>query len=242
MRHGALQSLWRGLIDLVYPPRCVICADHRISERNRFVCEHCWCNVAQAEIPPAQRWGIAEDAEAGIDLDLAAWYYDGEMAALIPSMKYQGRPTLAKILGSLAAARLQPALQAALQSPAVLVPVPLHPRRRRERGFDQSLLIAQALSKRWGIAVLPAALRRIRFTEKQVRLSAQQRRENVAGAFAVDKRFSANRGLVLLVDDVITTGATVNGCAALLKTTGVEQVFAVTLARTDQRRGANKIS
>lgn len=232
---GAISSLWRSLVALVYPPSCVVCASTQICAHNHFVCEGCWRNVEQASIPLPRYADTDEEQAAGVDLDFSAWYYDGEIAALIPGMKYQNRPTLAKILGKLAAARIQPDLFAVLpSSSAVLVPVPLHPRRRRERGFDQSLLIAQALSKTWGIAMLPKLLRRIRFTKKQVKLNAQERAKNVSGAFAVNQRFLAKYDTVLLVDDVITTGATVNGCAAILRSVGFEQVFAVTLARTDQ--------
>lgn len=230
---GAISNLWRSLVALVYPPSCVVCADVQISERTRFVCERCWRNVEQARIPLPRYAETDEACAAGIDLDLSAWYYDGEIAALIPSMKYHNRPALAKILGELAAARIQPDLHAVLASSAVLAPVPLHPRRRRERGFDQSLLIAQALSKKWGITMMPKLLRRIRFTEKQVKLNAQERAQNVSGAFAIDKRFVATEDTVLLVDDVITTGATVSGCATILKAAGFERVYAITLARTD---------
>ncbi len=238
-----ISSLWRGLVALVYPPACVVCADVQISERIRFVCERCWRNVEHARIP-LPRYAVTDEAgAAGIDLDLAAWYYDGEIAALIPSMKYHNRPTLAKILGEFAAARMQPDLYAVMSSSsAVLAPVPLHPRRRRERGFDQSLLIAQTFSKKWGIAMEPKLLQRIRFTEKQVKLNAQERIKNVAGAFAINRRFFAKHDTVLLVDDVITTGATVNGCAAILKSAGFERVFAVALARTDQPKSATTLS
>lgn len=231
---GAISNLWWSLVDLVYPPSCAVCTDARISDRNRFVCERCWRNVERAAVPPLRYADTDQASAAGVDLDLAAWFYDDELMALIPSMKYQNRPALAKILGELAAERMQPALQEAVSSPAVMVPVPLHPRRRRERGFDQSLLIAQALSKKWGIGLMPKVLRRIRFTESQVRLNAQERAKNVAGAFAVNKRFLPEHSTVLLVDDVITTGATVNGCATILKSAGFQQVFAVALARTER--------
>lgn len=233
---GAMQNLWRSLLDLVYPPSCVICAELEVCAENPFCCRRCWRQVEQAEIPAGRRWQGETQENAGIQGDFAAWYYRDEMTALIPSMKYNGRPALAGLLGKLAAVRLRSVLLTLLPGPVelantVLVPVPLHPRRRRERGFDQSLLIAQALGKSWGLRVLPAALRRVRFTSSQVGLSAEQRNRNLAGAFKLGTPLPQSLRSVLVVDDVITTGATVNGCAAVLRLAGIEQVFAIALAR-----------
>ncbi len=231
---GAIQNLWRNLLDLVYPPSCVICAELEACDGNPFCCRRCWHRVEQAVIPAVRHW--RGDTDAGIQGDYAAWFYRDEMTALIPSMKYHDRPALAGCLGQLAAVRLQSALRALLPSPAeaartALVPVPLHPRRRRERGFNQSLLIAQALGRSWGLRVLPAALRRIRFTNSQVGLSAEQRSRNLAGAIKLGTPLPPSLRSVLVVDDVITTGATVNECAAVLRLAGIEQVFAIALAR-----------
>ncbi|MCK6561470.1 ComF family protein [candidate division KSB1 bacterium] len=233
---GVIQNLWRNLLDLVYPPSCVICAELEVCAENPFCCRRCWHRVEQAVIPAGRHWQGETNENAGIQGDYAAWFYRDEMTALIPSMKYHDRPALAGRLGQLAAVRLRTALLTLLPSPAemaktALVPVPLHPRRRRERGFNQSLLIAQALGKSWGLRVLPAALRRIRFTSSQVGLSAEQRSRNLAGAFKLGTPLPPTLRSVLVVDDVITTGATVNGCAAVLRLAGIEQVFAIALAR-----------
>jgi ComF family protein len=112
----------------------------------------------------------------------------------------------------------------------LVVPVPLGRKRQRERGFNQAAMLAAAFSGKLGIVYRPGAAKRIRETRSQVGLSVPQRRENVAGAFQADpKTISGKR--VLLIDDVLTTGATLNACARALKDAGAAAVVALTLAR-----------
>jgi ComF family protein len=113
----------------------------------------------------------------------------------------------------------------------VVIPVPLHPRRLRQRGFNQALLLAYGMSTRNGIALDPNNLIRVRPTRPQVELSGQERVKNVAGAFAVRHPDMVANKHVLLIDDVYTTGATMNECAGVLKNAGAEQVTVCTLAR-----------
>ena len=118
-----------------------------------------------------------------------------------------------------------------LAGAAVLVPVPLHPRRRRARGFNQSELLARELGRRAGIAVAAAALVRRQDTPPQTGLSAAARRANVRGAFAVRHRSQVSGRAVVLVDDVLTTGATAAACAQALRAAGAREVRLLTAAR-----------
>ena len=111
------------------------------------------------------------------------------------------------------------------------MPVPLHPRRRRERGFNQSELIARALGARTGCALCPGALVRRKDTAPQAELSAAERRRNVAGAFAVRQRAQVAGRVVVLVDDVWTTGATALACARILREAGAVEVRLLSVAR-----------
>jgi ComF family protein len=113
----------------------------------------------------------------------------------------------------------------------LLVPVPLSDARRRERGYNQAELIAIALADQTGLAVGACALRRIRETRPQVGLTADQRRTNVAGAFACSEHDAVMGKFVLLVDDVATTGATLRACAEPLKAAGARRVLGVVVAR-----------
>jgi ComF family protein len=118
-----------------------------------------------------------------------------------------------------------------LTAGADLVPVPLHPRRRRERGFNQAELLALALARGTGLEVSPGLLVRRRDTSSQAGLSAASRRRNVTGAFAARHRPRLVGRTLVLVDDVITTGATAAACARVLKQAGAAEVRLVTVAR-----------
>jgi ComF family protein len=124
-----------------------------------------------------------------------------------------------------------PAVLGLLTPGAVLVPVPLHPRRRRERGFNQAEIVALEVGSRVGLPVSPLALVRRKDTPPQTGLSAAERRKSVDGAFAVRRRCHVAGKVVVLVDDVLTTGATALACARALREAGAAEVRVLTLAR-----------
>ncbi len=113
----------------------------------------------------------------------------------------------------------------------VLFPVPLHRRRLWERGFNQAVLLARPLAKIWGIPLVVNNLRRTRWTEPQVSLTAAERKDNVRGAFTLDNPAAVRGKKVLLLDDVYTTGSTVIECSKVLRRAGVEEVYVITMAR-----------
>jgi ComF family protein len=151
------------------------------------------------------------------------------LRTLVHELKYRGRRRLAARLAEELLATSS--AQAVLARNAVLVPVPLHPRRRRERGFNQSELLAAELARRLHLEVAPAALVRRKDTPPQAGLSAAARRRNVAGAFAVRRRAQVAGRVVVLVDDVLTTGATSLACARMLKEAGATEVRLLAVAR-----------
>jgi ComF family protein len=152
------------------------------------------------------------------------------MQRIIHATKYRHRPSLGETLGDLLAQRLSVPLRDELAKTA-LVPVPLHRRREKKRGFNQSLVLARALAKAWHLEVAPRALRRTRFTQSQAKLGATERWQNVEGAFAPARGLHLEAPAVLLIDDVLTTGATMNACAAALKSAGVRKVIGIALAK-----------
>ena len=165
-----------------------------------------------------------------VDRALAAGAYDGALRAIVHALKYDGRRSLAKPLAGLMRSRCAELFRNA----DCLVPVPLHPSRRRARGFNQAL----DLARRLGSDSLPVyqALRRVRATPTQTGLPAARRHRNVKDAFTSSSfssgRAPALRGCVaVLVDDVSTTGATLEACAKVLRELGVREVRAVTAAR-----------
>jgi ComF family protein len=161
-----------------------------------------------------------------VDRARAIGAYDGTLRAIVHAFKYDGRRSLAVPLAALIHARAGGLVDTA----DVVVPVPLHPTRLCQRGFNQAADLARAL----GLPVV-CALKRVRATPTQTSLPAARRHRNVRNAFAATRQARALAGrTVLLVDDVSTTGATLEACARALKETGVGTVLAVTAARVVQ--------
>jgi len=161
-----------------------------------------------------------------IDGIRSAAYFDGVLREAIHRFKYRGVQVLARPLG-----RLMTEQWTLHHIPGdVLIPVPLHPSRLAERGYNQAVLLAQELGAATGLPVEMDALARIRATVPQVALDAAARRENVRGAFRCsDDRLAGRR--VVLIDDLCTTGATLDACSTALRAVGVGSVWAYTLSR-----------
>lgn len=163
--------------------------------------------------------------DPALDQARAAGPYEGALRDIIHAFKYDPRPTLARPLAALL--RAQPDVMALLDGIDAIVPVPLHPSRQRKRGFNQAEALAKALA---ADAPVVRALRRVRKTRPQMELPAAQRHRNVRDAFRLARGIVIPR-CALLVDDVSTTGATLEACARVLKDAGVREVRAVTVGR-----------
>lgn len=202
---------WQSILPLT-PPLCLRCADPlpNVRDVGASLCARC------ASRPPI------------VDSARAIGAYEGTLKAIIHALKYDGRRSLAPRLAQLMRVR-HPDL---LASAVAAVPVPLHTSRRRDRGFNQ----AEDLARYLGIPVV-RALRRSRRTSIQAELPSALRAANVHGAFTATRRAAelAGRGVVV-VDDVSTTGATLEACATALKQAGIARVYALTAARVVTRQ------
>ena len=164
-------------------------------------------------------------AVSAVDRSRAVGPHTGTLRSIVHALKYGGRRSVAEPLAAL----MRHAGADLIRGCDVTVPVPLHVARRRSRGFNQ----AEDLARHIGPPVL-CALRRVRHTETQTALPAPERHANVVGAFTATRRAARLRGAtVLLVDDVRTTGATLEACATALKQAGVREVFALTATRVE---------
>jgi len=166
-------------------------------------------------------------AEATAIIVRSAFVYEEPVRGLIHSLKYRGATSLAAPLGR----RMADAWSKLHLQTDVLIPVPLHPRRELRRGYNQSLLLAQSMGLAIQIAVTGDTLRRSRDTASQTHLNRAERRHNVENAFLCDNDRMIRGKRVTLVDDVATTGATLEACAGVLREQGVLSVDAFTLAR-----------
>jgi ComF family protein len=209
-------------------------------------CVRCGLPLASEHALEAESVTCALCRREAFDFDRARSYglYTGNLRAVVLLLKFQKRERLGKRLGRLMAGDWTEIESSFAGDDAVLVPVPLHSSRERERGFNQAELLAQglrgALAKSLGKRaprVEAGALRRTRATPPQTGLSISARRENVRGVFAVSDAAKVRDRMMVLVDDVMTTGATVSACAAALKSAGARAVLALTLARATPEFG-----
>jgi ComF family protein len=226
-----LLPLLAGLLDLLYPPRCVACAGP--CGEGAF-CDDCAGSLdpvgpgcLRCGLPgPDSCCGTCHTTPPSFDGVAAGGLYGGALADAIHALKYEGRPAVARELGGWLARRI------VLPPGAVLVAIPLGRGRRLRRGYDQAALLAGALARATGARRLRAALRRVRETPPQVGRARALRARNVSGAFAAVPSAVAGLDLVL-VDDVVTTGATADAAATALKRAGARSVTVVALARAE---------
>lgn len=232
-------------LNLLYPRNCPLCRA-ALDEADRGVvcpaclaaaklitppfCLRCALPFAAGEITAPFTCGYCQHLHFWFERAVAACRADGVVRDCIHRLKYQGELYFISHL----AAWLIDAARRELDWSAVdfIIPVPLHPRKRRERQFNQAELLARRLSRAMRKPVLGSALRRVKDTDTQTALTAEQRAVNVRGAFAAGRIAGLAGQRVVLVDDVFTTGATLNNCAkVLVQEAGVRSVIALTVAR-----------
>jgi ComF family protein len=155
--------------------------------------------------------------------------YDGSVQQLIINWKYRRRHSTARLLGETLSGWL--ALQNTKLEATAIIPIPMHPKKLRTRGFNTTYLLAQAIQQSANLPILDNALNRIRHTDAQAGLDKAARHKNLAGAFTVSAENLQGHRRVLLIDDVYTTGATLEVCSRLLQEAGVKHITILTLAR-----------
>ena len=215
----------RDLEAFALPQRCPGCGQP--AEAERLLCGACFASVpalsfalcAHCLVRGREPVGCARHPQAQV---WPALVYDERAALLVHALKYGARPGLADAL----AERLARALPAALAADLVTA-VPLHSARRRERGYNQAWRLAAGLASRLGVPALEDVLVRVRHTPAQARLDPDRRRRNLAGAFRVREPQRYRERKVLIVDDVLTTGATLEACLGTLAGAGARPVGAV---------------
>ncbi len=222
-RLAGLADLASSLLDFVYPPLCLVC-DAPLPRGEALVCGGCWAEALR----PRRRPAPPLVGRVPVHAPLAA---GPTLFAILHEAKYRGRRAL---LGRLAAVLAEHvASEPALRDAAAFIPVPLHDGRRRERGYNQSEALAAAAARAAGARLDARRLARLRDTRSQARLGPGARATNVRGAFRAARRASdgALAGRVVLVDDVVTSGATVLECVGALEAAGARDVHVLALVR-----------
>ncbi len=223
-----LQDVGRGLIDLVFPASCLYCRDAVDLDYHPALCRDCLSELQPAADQFAEQHIRSRLNDSCLDQLLVAFHFNEVVRALIHAVKYRHMPKLAIKTGKIAISRAA----WELSSQSLLVPVPLHPKRQRERGYNQSELIATGISSYSGLPLCCNLLQRSRYTNSQTRLNRRERQLNIANAFILPAKVKKNVAGkdIVLVDDVMTTGTTLNECAAVLKMAGAASVRGIALA------------
>ena len=216
-----LLQLARGIGSLLFPAVCPGCRCPVESAPSTPLCAACSGSLPRCRFPGGKL--------RHVDGTASPFLYEGICRDLILALKYHGRISLVPFLAD----RMVEETLRHLGSPPAerILPVPLHPTRLRERTFNQAELLARALANRVGIPCEEDLLIRCRPTRPQAELTREERSRNVRGAFDLRSGAGLKGSRLLLVDDVLTTGATAEACAALLKKAGARSVWVVTAAR-----------
>lgn len=217
-----------GLMDLFYPRLCAACGKS-LSKGERYLCTHCFY-----ELP--YNYSEHEDLEllfreiCDLERVYALFRYNKEsrFREMIYALKYRHKKELGVFLGGLLGEKIKESVR-----PDAIIPLPLHPRRERERGYNQAVMIARGISGESGVPVLEHIVRRTKNNPSQTGLTLEQRQKNVSDIFVLEEEGTLEGKHILLVDDVITTGATLSSCLLKLNEIPRLRVSVACLARTD---------
>jgi ComF family protein len=237
-----LQSVLKCLADLVFPPQCMACGTV-LRENKLSFCQDCFSQIGFIYSPlcslcgqPFSEPGVSDHmcgacllAAPAFSVARALGQYERVLMDVIHRFKYGGKTSLGERLGKFMADFSYPSL--AITDYSLIMPVPLHPRRLKQRGFNQAVILAREISRRFSVHLDFVSLQRIVFTEPQVGLGKDMRERNIRGAFRVADAGRIRDEKIILVDDVYTTGSTVKECARILMKSKAEKVAVLTLAR-----------
>lgn len=238
-----LRSVFEAVAGWVFPNACQLCGQRRATAADGYVCPSCWGGLRFIQPPYCARCGLpfpgaithefecanCRDVPLAFEFARAAVVADGVALEVIHRYKYQRALWFEPFLGDLLRRAAGTGFQAAEWHG--LVPVPLHPVREREREFNQAERLAAFLGREFSLPVLPQLVRRTEATRTQTRLSREERADNVRRAFAPIGTPDLSGKNFLVVDDVLTTGATTNAVACVLRDLGAARIGVLTAAR-----------
>ncbi|EKD46852.1 MAG: hypothetical protein ACD_67C00042G0002 [uncultured bacterium] len=241
------EKIHKFILDVLFPIHCISC-----KKEGAWLCESCFsrikmtseqvCGVCEKMITPDGRTCLACKKKSSLDgLTVCSSYLDSSVSRAVHLYKYNFISDLHVALGDLLVSALR---KTDVALPDIIVPVPLHRRRLRWRGFNQSSLLAERVAVQLlpgtTLAVDEKILLRNRYTTPQMGIKDyKNRQQNIAGAFSISDVESVKGKTILLVDDIATTGSTIFQCAKVLKDAGANEVFAIVIARQETKGGNN---
>lgn len=209
---------WNDFIALVFPRNCITC-NNPLFKHESMVCNHCYLTLPKSRFHEQENNELERVFAGRVPVVKASAYYlfekSGKVQKLLHSIKYKNNKTLAEQLGNWYAQSLKDCNE--ITGADVIIPVPLHPKKQKRRGFNQSEEFAKGISKELGIPINSTNLIRNAFTETQTRKRKFERWENVEGKFELRDPKALEGKTILLIDDVITTGATIEACYDAMK-------------------------
>ena len=217
-------SVLEKLIRLIYPAKCMVCSEVLNEETILYLCESCKINL-----PRYQKGFVRNTQIPYLDGIFVAFYYKEGIKNAIQSMKFNSHPRLAQTMGKLICEELLK--HKPIPDFEYIIPVPMHPKKKRQRGYNQAELVANEVARILNKDVRNDILIKIQNTAAQVRLKREERLMNLENAFMINNNVKNNfKGRILLVDDVLTTGTTVSTCAKILKENGFSGIYALVIA------------
>jgi len=238
-----LKSFLYALADFLIPPKCLLCNVFFTPENSRYFCNNCYDGFSFIKKPICEKCGFSFQTKEGADhlcgqcikskpfFDKARSIgkYDGTLRKAIHGFKYNEKSLLSEPLSQILAAVGKEILET--ENYDTIIPVPLHSKRLRQRGFNQAQVLAKKAGEIWGIRVDTRSLERKKWAPPQTLLTRKERHKNIKGTFYCRPERIRDKNL-LLIDDVYTSGSTVSECAKVLKKNGALKVDVLTLART----------
>lgn len=241
-----MNRFFNDLINFVFPAKCRICNELLLSLKEKYICNDCFSKIEFVTPPYCDKCGKklkesfsnvekplcseCQSIKRHFSLARVVGIYEGTLREGIHILKFEKKIGIHNPLGELLVNYLKEYQMDLISQVDFIIPVPLHRRRLNSRGFNQAQLLAIYIEKYFNIP-LNLDLKRIRFTPPQMNLDRKQRLQNIKGAFEIKNHKLICGKCILLVDDIFTTGATVDECSKVLIKAGVKQVFVLTLAR-----------
>lgn len=221
------------ILDYFLPRFCSSCSTKLLSNENT-ICFNCLSKIQIAEQPRLAHEFNRKFADANIIADFFAMFVfekDKELQHAIHSLKYENKFPIGVYLGSLLAEKIL--ISKTVWKIDLIIPIPLHHLKKAERGYNQSLYIAKGLSKVLHCRFSDRIIKRIKYTESQTGMNLKERQKNMLEAFKIRNKKTIQGKTILLVDDVITTGATISECGKILLESGAQKVYAASIAIAD---------